>query len=98
MVLSRLQADGKDQGIDFSTIKHHQDLHGYIPQVQVPGFVYPLLAVDVSGVDSDLIGWQDHRQGYDPHNLIHDVEHITNQKNISLVFSAVQQYDPKDLM
>jgi hypothetical protein len=81
-----------------STIKHHQDLSGYIPQVQVPGFVYPLLATDINGVDSDLIGWQDRRQGYDPHNLIHDVQHITNKRDTSSLFSTVQQYDPKDLM
>jgi hypothetical protein len=86
-----------DQGIDFSTITHHQDLHGYIPQVQVPGFVYPLLAADVSGVDSDLIGWRDHRQGFNPHNLIHDMEQIINQKHFPPGFSIVQQYDPRDL-
>jgi hypothetical protein len=60
--------------------------------------VYPLLAADVSHVDSDLIGWQDHTQGYDPHNLINDVKHITNQEYTAPIFSTVQQYDAKDLM
>jgi hypothetical protein len=92
-----LQPDGKDQGVDFTSVKHHADVHGFIPQVRVPGFVYPLLAADIAGVDEELIGWKDKSQGYDPYNLIHDIEQISKGKPDRPIFSIVQQYAPTHL-
>jgi hypothetical protein len=83
-----------DQGIDFSSAKHREELHGYIPQVRVPGFVFPLLACDISsnGIDENLIGWKDKDHGYAPHSLVDDVERITRCQMLHDIFSIVQQW------
>jgi hypothetical protein len=83
-----------DQGIDFSTAKHREELHGYIPQVRVPGFVFPLLACDISSneIDENLIGWKDKDHGYAPHSLVDDVERITRSQMLHEIFSIVQQW------
>lgn len=86
-----------DQGIDFLDAKCNQELSGYIPQVEVPGFVYPLLAADIKDVDENLIGWIDHAEGYAPHNLFHDVEGIIEETVSHPIFSVVKQYDPKQI-
>jgi hypothetical protein len=85
-----------DQGIDFSCAKHREELHGYIPQVRVPGFVFPLLACDISsnGIDEALIGWKDKDHGYAPHRLVDDVERITKSQMLHTIFSIVQQWTP----
>jgi len=58
---------------------------GYIPQMEVPGFHFPLLATNIDDIDVQLIGWKDpnrnneidpHRN-YDNHNMIFDVPHET---------------------
>lgn len=85
-----------DQGIDFSCAKDREELHAYIPQVRVPGFVFPLLACDISsnGIDEDLIGWKDKDHGYAPHCLVDDVERITKSQMLHAIFSIVQQWKP----
>lgn len=82
-----------DQGIDFSIAKHREELNGYIPQVRVPGFVFPILACNIQGIDEDLIGWSDNIHGYAPHSLVDDIERITKSKPSHPIFSIVQQWD-----
>ncbi|CAB9508020.1 protease [Seminavis robusta] len=92
---STYEPDGMDQGIDFSSVKDREELHGYIPQVRVPGFVFPLLACDITSVHDDLIGWKDPKNGFVPHNLVQDVERITNHSKLPHpVFSVVRQWGP----
>jgi hypothetical protein len=95
---STYQPDGMDQGIAFSATKDRPEMHGYVPQVEVKEFTYPVLAADISGVDEDLVGWSDSRCGYDPHNLANDIQHIIGHQDLSYpIFSIVKQYDPKDV-
>lgn len=72
---------GMDQQKDFSSCISFETF-GYIPQLRVPGFHFPLLACDIDGIDVNLIGWRDPytrrnvsrpHENYDDHNLIYDV-------------------------
>lgn len=49
--------------------------YGYVPQVKSSKFQYPLLACDISAVESDFLDWSDPGTAYpfDKHNLIHDL-------------------------
>jgi len=60
---------GTDQKIDFSSMP----IDGYVPQVKVWGYSFPLLACDVDGIDEGLIGWKDKNHSYDYYNLIYDI-------------------------
>ena len=81
-----------DQGIDFSSVIHLEEVHGYIPQAKVKGFTFPFLACDICGIDEDLVGWKDKHQGYRPHNLVNDAKTITASKILLPVFSIVKQW------
>jgi len=59
------------KNIDFSEAKSY----AYIPQIKDPNFTFPLLACNIDHVDEHLIGWKDHFNKYDIHNLIYDVPH-----------------------
>ncbi|KAL7535279.1 hypothetical protein ACHAXR_006394 [Thalassiosira sp. AJA248-18] len=72
---------------------------GYIPQLDVIGFHFPLLACNVDGIDVRLIGWKDpnapnemdpHRK-YDNHNLIFDVPHdsLHRSRNVAVDGSSM---------
>lgn len=58
------------QSIDFSA---NQGTDGYIPQIRLDEFSFPLLACDVDSIPQGLIGWRDRSQSYDYHNMIFDV-------------------------
>ncbi|KAL9178347.1 hypothetical protein ACHAXT_001775 [Thalassiosira profunda] len=71
---------GRDQRKDFSSGVGSESF-GYIPQLEVPGFHFPLLACNIDDIDVRLLGWKDpnsqkssdpHRN-YDNNNLIFDV-------------------------
>ena len=95
---STYEPDGMDQGIDFSATKDRPEMHGYIPQVEVKEFPYPLLAADISGIDTDLVGWSDSKRGFAPHNLVQDIQDIAADLEIAHpIFSIVKQYDPTSL-
>lgn len=89
---STYQPDGMDQGIAFSKVVHRKEVHGYVPQTRVPGFLFPLLACDIDGIDEDLIGWSDKGHGYEPHSLLRDVEAIMKSKAVPPVFSIMRQW------
>ena len=89
------EPDGEDQGIPFSSVKHRQEVHGYIPQVQERGFLHPLLACDSSKLDHDLIGWRDNIQGFEPHNLFNDVREILGGEDPPPnAFSVIKHWAP----
>jgi hypothetical protein len=83
-----------DQGIYFRKVTHLEDIHGYIPQVKVKGFLFPFLICHITGIDEDLIGWKDKHHGYSPHSLVHDVQKITGSNVHHAVFSIVKQWNP----
>lgn len=57
---------------------------GYVPQLAVSGFNFPLIICNVDDINVGLIGWRDpngqeenEHFNYDKHNLIYDVPHDT---------------------
>ena len=91
---STYEPDGEDQRISFSSVKHRQEVHAYIPQTVEKGFTYPLIACDIKELDKDLIGWSDPSAGgFDKHNLASDVERILGgQQSPNAVFSIVKHW------
>lgn len=75
---------GLNQHKDFSSGIGFESF-GFIPQLDIPGFHFPLLVCNIDNIDVRLIGWKDpniqkggdpHRN-YDDHNLMFDVPHET---------------------
>jgi len=68
--------DGADQKIDLCNAP---GMEGYIPQIRIGfGAVFPAIACDLTGVDVNLIGWNDPQTefsstGYNIHNLFHEM-------------------------
>lgn len=61
------------------------EIKAYVPQVQVRGYVFPLLLCDVDGLKTEEIGWVDpyskkDENPYDKHNIIFDVTSVAAQK------------------
>jgi hypothetical protein len=93
---SSYEADGEDQGINFSSVKHRHEVHGYIPQVAEKDFPHPMVACDLSDIDEDLLGWKDHFHGFEAHNLVNDVRSILGGKDPTKpVFSIVKHWKPE---
>jgi len=62
---------GEDQELNFS---EESDIRAYVPQFRLPGFSYPLIACDLSQMDTKLVGWVDPSdKSYDKHNITHDI-------------------------
>lgn len=94
---STYEPDGKDQQIGFHTVKHLDGVSAYIPQLRENGFEYPLIACNIESIDHDLVGWRDHRHGFEPHNLINDVKEILGESTSSAnknIFSIVKYWPP----
>jgi hypothetical protein len=89
-----MQPDGADQGIDFSSVEHLQEVHGYIPQSREAEFAYPLLSCELGDVSEDLVGWKDPVLGFEAHNLVNDAYYIAGGKPLQPVFSIVKQWEP----
>ena len=85
-------------------------IQGYIPQIMVSGYPFPILLCDVDGVHP-FVGWKNSRDpDYDMSNVLLDVEKVSlkidkrrSTSNDSLekptedddkVFSAVKFWDP----
>jgi hypothetical protein len=64
------QPIGQDQHVDFSSVP---DIDGYIPQIKVGSYAYPLIAADIDYIDQSLIGWNDPGRAYDESNMLFDV-------------------------
>eukprot|EP00934_Nitzschia_sp_Nitz4_P009324 Nitzschia sp. Nitz4//scaffold13_size275219//14448//17225//NITZ4_000836-RA/size275219-processed-gene-0.67-mRNA-1//1//CDS//3329535900//9314//frame0 len=89
------EPDGEDQNIPFSSVKHRQEVHGYIPQVRDPGFPHPLIACDLNGIDGDLVGWKDNSNGFEVHNLVNDARQVLGGQALPPhCFSVVKQWSP----
>lgn len=73
---------------------HLDEVNAYIPEVRENGFVYPLLACDISNIDQNLMAWKDKSRGYAYHNLMDDFYQVIQCKPLHPVFSTVTQFDP----
>mmetsp|Transcript_9358 Transcript_9358/g.14529 ORF Transcript_9358/g.14529 Transcript_9358/m.14529 type:complete len:216 (-) Transcript_9358:1844-2491(-) len=101
--------NGEATNVKFSELNDRgYEAYGYVPQVTVPGFQFPLLACDVSGLNEGLIGWNDPYEAfpYDKHNLIFDVSALVKRKDRASIsgdafeespaFSVIKHYPPSD--
>ena len=95
---STYEPDGKDQQISFHQVLHLDGVSAYIPQLRENGFEYPLIACELESIDHDLVGWRDHRHGYEPHNLTNDVKEIFGESyDVSKkIFSIVKYWTPQN--
>lgn len=92
---SAYEPDGEDQGINFRTVQHRQEVHGYIPQVRDNAFPRPLLACDISQLSLDLIGWKG-EGGYAAHSLFEDAKSILQGRRLPpAAFSLVHYFPAK---
>lgn len=73
------EPDGKDQMISFSSVKHRQEVEGYIPQLP-SGFSRPLIACNSSAIDEDLLPWK--APNMSDFNLCKDVKELKKQFNV----------------
>lgn len=67
--------DTKNQEQDFSSLKHKTDVLAYIPQINIPGFIFPNFACDLSSVKMEpkYISWgENEKNKYDDYNLVND--------------------------
>ena len=65
-----------------------EKINGYVPQVRVPGYAFPLLMCDIDDIGVDLIGWEDHfnpQNAYDMNNMIFDVPRMRDFKRKQLL-------------
>jgi hypothetical protein len=81
---------GEATDIGFSQVekKLGYPISGYVPQIRLPQFEYPLLACDTNNIDPGLIGWEDKSHGFDKHNLIYDVQDLV--ENPQGLFSVIR--------
>jgi len=78
------------------------EIEGYIPNVDIPGYAFPFLMCDISGIDDELIGWRGVcEHGFD--NLIYDMPQVLrrrkSKKNLTAenpTFSQVMHWPPSD--
>jgi len=96
------EPSGFDQQKDF-TDGIGVDSFAYVPQLKEPGFTFPLLACDISKINSDLIGWKpllsdkkiESHRSYESCNLIFDVPFENDSPVDRPVFSIVRQWAPR---
>jgi len=95
----RYKTRGKAMEEAFSEVL---EIEGYIPHVDIPGYAFPFLMCDISGIDDELVGWRgvcEHK--FD--NLIDDMPQVLrrrkSKKNLlaeNPTFSQVMHWPPSD--
>ena len=80
---------GKATDFRFSNVK---EIFGYIPQMQVPGYLFPFVLCDVTSIDKQLIGWSAFDDSFDSYNLIFDVGDDRKKHHL---FSTVKSWTPE---
>jgi len=95
---STYKPNGKDTKKNFSQVR---EIAAYVPQFTVEGYLYPVLASNLSQMNTDLVGWEDPSDlSYDVHNLIHDVRLSTEDEFVpstTALFSLVKHWPPADV-
>jgi len=56
-----------------------EGINGYIPQIKLPGYAFPLLTTNTDHLIPDMIGWADPNKSYDHHNMVFDVPKIAKE-------------------
>jgi len=69
---------GNATNIKFSEVP---EIFGYVPQMKLLAFPFPLILCDVRGINDDLIGWTDPRYPHDHHSVIFDVPGLVRKEN-----------------
>jgi len=83
---------GHDMGIDYSTVP---SIFAYVPQIEVPGFMFPLIACDITGIDGDHVYWRNPNRSHDYYSIVNDVADTTdNQEKMN--YSVIKYYPPVD--
>jgi hypothetical protein len=66
------------------------DIFAYVPQVRLASDPFPVLLCDVSGIDHELVGWEDPDEPYEKHSAIYDLAGLERES----VFSVIQHWAP----
>lgn len=86
-LLSLQQHTTEPKGETFSEIP---SICAYVPQVIIPGHLFPVLLCDISDIDPELIGWEDPKYSYQEHSAIYDLKCLENKE----VFSVIRHWPP----
>ena len=82
---------GDDQNISFSEVP---SIFAYIPQFEVKGFMFPLIACDITGINVDNIYWKNPNIPHKYYSIVNDVPDIKRDSNeAKLNYSIVKYYD-----
>ena len=89
-----IKSHGKSADLDFCSVLDRSDILAYIPQVNIPGVIFPCFVCDIDGIDDKLIGWKDSFHPYDHYNLIYEPYGMGNmpEKNDGPIFSIVKYW------
>lgn len=79
--------DGEASDETFSSV---HEIYGYVPQLNLEEFLYPILLCDVSNIDKSLIDWTG---DYDAFNVIFDVPEEYRKSS----FSAIEHWRYEDV-
>jgi hypothetical protein len=72
-------------------------MNTYIPQVRSPVFSYPLLATNITGLDTGLLEWTDPDREFEFYDLTKDAERLlrgSTDISSKVVFSQVKHWPP----
>ena len=81
-----------------------KEIHAYIPQQRIPGYVFPFLTCKTDNIYIDHVGWNDPKEdGYDKHSLINNLKSIIHRYNVECdadiidsLFSTVKNFVDRD--
>lgn len=72
-------------------------ISAYVPQMKTRAFPYPLLACDISGMDSCHIDWVDPIRGHAYYDMAADVQFLSEGKDYRSkpVLSVIKRFNTK---
>ena len=81
----------RDEAPDAKAFSEVHNIYAYVPQVQLPGHMYPALLCEVPDPSyNPLVGWNDPvYEGYDKYNMIYDVKERSES-----AFDIIRKWDP----
>eukprot|EP00586_Coscinodiscus_wailesii_P003443 CAMPEP_0172485718 /NCGR_PEP_ID=MMETSP1066-20121228/13867_1 /TAXON_ID=671091 /ORGANISM="Coscinodiscus wailesii, Strain CCMP2513" /LENGTH=987 /DNA_ID=CAMNT_0013251149 /DNA_START=47 /DNA_END=3010 /DNA_ORIENTATION=- len=90
------EPEGDAEGTTFSNCR---DIEAYIPEIRVSQIPFPLLACDISDIDTQFLGWEDPDRSFEFYNLLNDMERFLEDKEITggqVNFSTVKYWPPEE--
>lgn len=78
---------GHDMGIDYSSVP---TIFAYIPQIEVPGFMFPLIACDINDIDGDHVYWRNPNRPHGYYSIVNDVPDTSDQRKMN--YSMIKYY------